>query len=766
MSGNDYRLVRTGAPAAVPIVPSQMVGQCPDPTLSGGLLDYWPLLLRRKLVVTILVLAGFAAGVVFTMTQIPVYRSRVILEIQALREGELVRLRDAAPAVTEPAPPPELDLNTQVKLLQSRALVERAAERAGATERPGPPGVSGRARGLSLRPQPPASPPSRAEVVESAPSALHVRVLSNTRIVEIAYDSANAQFSADFANAIAEEFIKQKLESRFQSSRHTRDWLGGQMRDLKLKLEQSESALRQFTRRSGLLFTSETDNVSEQRLKQVQQELVRAQADRIAKESRLAAAMAAAPESLQQVLEHRTLQEYQARLTDLKREEAEARSMLTAAHPRVIKLKAQIDELQSALDKEKAAVVESIRTEYEAARRREELLAADYRSQAALLADEGTKVSRYRTLKQEVDMTRQLYDSMLERVKEADLASALRASSIRIVDPAETPKRPYSPRLMLNAALGLFAGLLLGLGLAVVLERADRCIRQPGDVPYLPQAREIAIIPSIAARRSRRLLGPARDGRLNGGGAIDSPAAQRPQAGSQAAFGPAARSDALANDTFCVAVTSILFSGANGQHPRVIVVTSASPAEGKSFVSSNLATALAGVGVRVLLIDGDLRKPSLHETFGAELTPGFADALRLPPGAPPDGFIRHAAVANLDFLPAGSEAPSSLLYTPQLPELLRRARTEYEIVLIDSPPVLQMPDARVLGKHSDAVVFVIRSGQTTREATVHACRMLFEDGTRILGTILNDWNPERSATYGYYYKKGYGGRKRSGAGGA
>ncbi len=764
MGDAERQLVRIDSRGALPSAHSNVFDEPPDAALSGSLLDYWAIIRRRQGLVAALALAGTVLGILLTVVQTPVYRSRVTLEMQSLAEDDLVKLRDASSAVIEPPQPPELDLNTQVKLLQSRELVERAAGKVCSVPRPESTGGPGPARRRLLSVRRPVPPPLQAEVVESAPSALRVRVLPNTRIIEIVYDSENAQFSADFVNAIAEEFIKQKLESRWQSSRHIRDWLSGQMHDLKMKLEQSESELQRFSRNSGLLFTSETENVSEQRLKQVQQELVRAQADRILKESKLEAATSAAPESLPQVLEHRTLQEYQEKLTDLKRETAEARSTLTPAHPRVIKLQAQIDELQSALETEKAAVVESIRNEYEAARRREDLLAVGYQAQVAVLADEGTKVSRYRTLKQEVDMTRQLYDSMLQRVKEADLASALRASSIRIVDPARVPKRPYSPHLTLNAALGLFAGLLGGLGLVILRERADQSIRQPGDVPWLPHAREIAVIPSLETiAPNRRLLGMLRSNGLHRGATLDMAGPRPSHTTRHMTVAHAAQDSTIANDMFCIAVTSILFSDGAGDHPRVIVVTSASPGEGKTFITSNLARALAGAGFRVLVIDGDLRKPSMHQMFSLDLSPGLSGLLTAPPGTPASGHIFPTAVPNLELLPAGAEAPSPLLYTPQLCELLRYARANYGVVLIDSPPILQMPDARVFGKLSDAVILVIRSGQTTRDAATRACRTMFEDGTRILGTILNDWNPAHSGSYGYYYKE-YSGRQRSGAG--
>jgi capsular exopolysaccharide synthesis family protein len=218
------------------------------------------------------------------------------------------------------------------------------------------------------------------------------------------------------------------------------------------------------------------------------------------------------------------------------------------------------------------------------------------------------------------------------------------------------------------------------------------------------------------------------------------------------------RKHSIAAESFRVVLTAILFSGENGSRPRVLVLTSASPSEGKTTVTSNLAIALAEINRKTLLIDADMRKPRLHEIFQVPNDRGLSTVLqeRTLTEESLQGVVFETAIPNLYVLPTGPSAASGLLYSPVLPELLKRFKKEFDMVLIDTPPMLQMPDARVVGRQADAVVMVVRAGQTTRDAAIAARERLAEDGTRMLGTILNDWNPKQSPNGYYGSSNGYG----------
>jgi capsular exopolysaccharide synthesis family protein len=371
------------------------------------------------------------------------------------------------------------------------------------------------------------------------------------------------------------------------------------------------------------------------------------------------------------------------------------------------------------------------------------------------MSEQAAKVAHYNILKREVDTNRQLYDSMLQNVQQAGMTSALGASNIRVVDSAVPPSRPYKPSVALNSALGLLAGAFFGIAFVVVQERADRSIQGPGDTALYLDVPELGAIPSAKAEQSR-LFAYYQNGKALGNKKSEN---GKP---SPVELVTSYKKPSLIADSFRATLTSILYSGENGDRPRVIVITSANPGEGKTTVASNLALALAEISQSVLtqsvlLIDGDMRRPRLHEIFGVPNRWGLTDLLdgKTPPNGC-EGMVFKTGFRNLSLLPSGSTAinTAALLHSPRALELLNRMRGEFHTVIIDTPPVLHMPDARVLGRFSDGVVLVVRSAQTMRDAAVAANQRLAADGTRVIGTILNQWDPRQTNHYsgGYAYK--------------
>jgi capsular exopolysaccharide synthesis family protein len=328
------------------------------------------------------------------------------------------------------------------------------------------------------------------------------------------------------------------------------------------------------------------------------------------------------------------------------------------------------------------------------------------------------------------------------------MTSALRASNIRVVDSAQPPTRPYKPSLVLNSALGLLAGAFFGFVFVVMRERADRSIQAPGEAALSLGVPELGVIPSLDAERSR-FFAYYQKGRATKGVEL-----KNNERSPQVELVTSQREPSVLADCFRATATSILYAGENGARPRIIALTSASPREGKTTVASNLALALAEIGWPVLLIDGDLRKGRLHEIFEVSNAWGLSDLLagKEPPQGREKIFI-GTRYQGLYLLPGGSPAPSisGLLHSPRTLEFLNHAREEFHTVIIDTPPMLQMPDARVLGRLADGVILVVRSAQTTRESAAAAAQRLMEDGTRVLGTILNEWDPRKASHSGYAY---------------
>jgi capsular exopolysaccharide synthesis family protein len=738
-----------------------------DEPETGGFLAFWRILRRHQGTWIICAFVFALIGFLITLPQTPIYQARTSVEILGLNENFL-NFRQVSPLEEQGPSLEATDIQTQIKILQSESLLERVYDKLKTKKQTEPEPatrISTWRKALNL-PQAPV-PNAKDQALKKMASNLKVRTAGQTRILEITYDSPDPQLAAQTANTLASEFIEQNLESRWQTTEKTSDWLSRQLDGMRIKLEHSEDALQAYARDSGLIFMDEKNNVSGDKLRQLQQELSTATGDRIAKQSRYEMAQSSPPDALPDVLNDESLQDTRQKMTDLRRQIAELSTAYTPEYPKVRRAQAELATLQAAFDRDRAAILSKIRNEYEEATRREKLLTAAYDAQTKRVTGEGEKAIQYNILKREVDSNRQLYDTMLQQLKESTMASAMRASNIRVVDPASVPKRPYKPSALQNVLLGLLTGIFVGAAFIVIRDRADRTIQQPGDANFHLNLPELGIIPSGLLDKPRR-------------GALDKIRRRNIAAGSDASAAGGTsengspgvelitwqRKPSLIAESFRSTLISILFAGENGPHPKVLVLTSPGPSEGKSTVASNLGIAIAEVGQRVLLIDADMRRPRQHEIFAMKNEWGLSNILRERTEMNGDkslgGAIRESEIPGLYLLTSGpgTSAATNLLYGSHLPEVLKYVRAEFDIVLIDTPPMLQIPDARVLGRMADRVILVVRAGRTTRDAAIAARQRFDEDGTKMLGTVLNDWNPKFAPNgyYGYYnsyYYKSY-----------
>lgn len=692
----------------------------------AGLMQYWQLLQRHRGTVLSVALLGMLAGYLVSLVQKPIYRARTSLEIQSINDNFL-NMADVSMVATSPMLR-DADIQTHVQLLQSESLIERVVAKLKLDQVPQEPPSSFFAF-WQKTPGPLSADNVREQTVARALKRLKISTMPQNRIVEVFYDAGDARQAADFLNTLTAESVQQNFEARGELSRNTGELLTRQMQDMKTKLERSEDELQAYARASGLLFTSETDNVVEEKLKQLQEELSRAQADRVGKQSRYEVVSNTQAQVLPDVVDDGSLREYQVKLADLRRQLADLNAALTPVHPKVKRLEVQIATLEAELNKEYAKISTRVKNEYESAERREKLLSTYYTAQAQMVSDQAGKAIHYSILKREVDSNRQLYEAMLQKVKEAGITAAMRASNFRVVDPAKPPFLPYRPNWLLNSSLGLLGGVFVGVFVILMRERSDSSVRSPGEASLCLNIPELGIIPATRRTELASWL----------------------------------HKSSLVGESFRSAVTSILLSGQNGDRPRVIVLSSPNPSEGKSTVASNLAIALAETGQKVLLIDADLRKPRIHGIFNVLNSWGLSDLLReRNPVAdcPLEALVRSTEFRDLYVLPAGPGAASitNLLHSTRTRELLARLRNEFDTVLIDTPAMLLLPDARVLAQLADGVVLIVRSGFTTRDSALAAKQRFTEDGARVLGSILNHWNPATAASahaHGYHYYHKY-----------
>src|SRR6266853_1452314 len=687
-----------------------------------SLLDYLQMLIRHRRTLLGFVLVGLLGALVISVLQTRIYRARTSLEIRDFNANLLdIKGVDASDS-TGSYITPESYMETQVKILQSESVLGRVIDK------------------LNLHAERPASGwrifklwksshvPEREELIHQAERNLTVRTSGNSRLLEVLYESSNPQVAADFANTLVSEFIEQSQEMRWKSTQRTAEWLTSHLDEMKTKLEQSEAQLQDYVRTSGLTVTSDKQNLAENGLKQLQDELSKAQADRIASQAKFEETKNKPADSVPEISDDPTMREYRQRMTELQRQYVELSATLTPEHYKVQRVQAQITELQFNMLQERSNIQRRIGNEYSAALRREKLLSQADAEQEKVVADQSSKAILYDTLKREVDSTRQIYEAMLQRVKQAGLATAMRASNVLVVDPAKPPLLPYRPSLPINSAIGLFSGVFLGFGFVLLRERVDRKITVPGDAQVYLDLPELGVIPLDEATAPWRISSG-----LQGEGPELATWKRKPS---------------LIAECARTTLTSILLPNEAGDRPQVVVLTSPCPGDGKTTVTSNLSIAMAELGYNVLLLDGDLRRPRLHKVFGVANSWGLRDVLWTDTPfetVPITHLVQETEVSGLSLLPAGScvnEIPSNLFYSPRMPRLLERLRKEFDMVMIDAPPLIHLADARVLGRIADGVILVIRSGQTTTESALFASQRFSDDGTRILGTILNNWDPK------------------------
>ena len=762
-------LMLRGKPAEIPAFRVQMVApeleqMVPPPPDSAGLMQYARMIARRKWLLLGIALTCGAVGFGISKLETPMYQARTSLEIQGPNENFL-SIKDLDPASSSGPQAAETYVDTQAHILQDEGFIDKVLTKLAATrslDGLAGPGLVGRVKALIGKSEPVKPLPHEAQVSTAARN-LSIHSSSSSHVVDILFDAADPKLSADFANTMATELIEQNVNARLEAARRVADSLGHQLGDLKAAYEKSAEQLQDYARATGIIIDADKGSTAaEDKLRQVQEDLSRGQADLSAKQSKYELAKNAPPESLPEVLDNGPLREYQLKYTELRRQLAEMESTFTPTYYKVKTLKAQIAELEATIRKERGNIVDRLRNEYETAARRTKLQEQTYNAQSGAVSAEASRFVHYQVLKREVDTNRAMYESALQKVKEAGVAAAIRASNIRVISEAKPALHPYKPRPSLNTAMGLIAGLFLGFVFVFIRESTDRSLRVPGDVSTFLRLPELGAIPSARLEPSKAMT-PRKDWidlelDLNGKGRKTDKRKSKLEMVSCENEGSAMA------ESFRSALASLWFVGQNGKRPRTFVLTSPNAREGKTTLTSNLGIALANTNRRVLLIDGDIRRPRLHTVFNVANTWGFGNLLE--DDCPIEDYnfediVLKTSVPGLYILPAGTGDVniSSLRYHERLTDLLMRFKLEFHAVLIDTPPMLEFSDARILGRLSDGVIMVVRASETSRDDAATVCRRFQEDGTAVLGSILNDWNPKKSKTsYGYRTSGTYAGK--------
>ena len=685
------------------------------------LVAFWRVIRKRRW--TVLLAFGVLVGVVLvgTFLQKPVYRAKVLIEIDKEDPGlvlpqEIFQLDEVSDAYLE----------TQYKVLNSDDLAERVIAQLGLDQvaefRPAPHGwlwnkMLSNVHSIAGFGDRPAGKDAALQeaVLDHFQDGLDIKPIRRSRAVEIDFDSLDPELSARVVNAVASNYMQKNLEAGYDSAQQASDWLSKKLVDLKSKLEKSDEAMQKYAADNGLVILGSDNGNSEsiinQSLLELQQELNHAQDVRYEKESVYRLLQAGDYGSLPGVFDNKLLQDLTVRLADLQRERAQLAVTFRDDYPRVQQVQSQIAELQAALDRERGRAAQEISNDYLAAVRQEKLLEqalAQKTQEANVIAE---KSVQYGILRRDVDTNKNLYEGLLQRLKEAGVSAGLNASNIRVVDPGKPSFEPVAPKVALNLGLAAILGLALGVSVAFFKELLDQTIRDSKDVDRYLRLPALAFIPSLESLRARkdsglhpmdrsyafRVTGPKEDGRR-------SLTISRSQNDAEIHL------NSVLSEAFRELRTSLLLSREN-QPAHSILVTSAQSGEGKTTIAMNLAASLAQLGRRTLLIDADLRRPSVQKYFPHG--PSQLSTYLAGKGKWQDG-VSQTEVSGLDVLLGGRapENPAELLSSDAMRALLFDAESAYQFVILDSPPLLNVADSRILASLADSTILVVKCGET------------------------------------------------------
>jgi succinoglycan biosynthesis transport protein ExoP len=695
---------------------------------------------RRGIVVTCLAVSLLVA-VLYNYTTRPVYQATTQILIDrdtpdVLPSKELVDIVQGGADYYQ----------TQYQLLKSRSLAEGAVEQLKLQKSPelatGPmmnplervqrllgrqPRVLLDSDGMPLSP-----------AIAAFRSRIEVDPIPGTRLVNLHFNAYNPKVAADAVNALADLYIEQSLDFRYTTSSGATRWLSDRVREQLAKVEAAEKALQEYREREGLIDHEERQSLVQQKLETLNAAVLDARTERIAKETLAKQITTLSPaqlETLPLVSGNETVQALKNELTSLQRDQARLAETLGDRHPDMVRIRSQIRKTQERLRAEVRNVARAAESEAQAARARETQLEANLDAVKREAQDVSRKAIELGVLRREVDTNRQIYQDLLTRTKQTGLETELKTTNIRVVEKAEVPRGPISPRKTRNYEIALAFGLALGVGLALLFESFDNTFKTPEDlkehlgVPFLGMVPDVTA--ASASKEMMRGLSPTLLVSKNASSAVA--------------------------DAYRVLRTNLIFTSAETTG-RVLVVTSAGPGEGKTTTLANLAAALAYNGSKVLAVDADLRRPTLHQHFGLQKTPGLSDLIVGKSAA--SQTIQSTRIDGLQLLPCGyiPPNPAELLGSPMMKQVLEAVRSHYDWVLLDSPPILAMADAAVLCPLVEGVVMLVAAETPTKPAVARAIDQVQRVGGKVVGVVLNKVNLQRNS---YYYSQYYGEYYRS-----
>lgn len=707
-----------------------------DPDRGGewraiDLRSVWSAVYRNRFLVISTILAFLAIGILVTFLSTPLYRATARIQID-LQAAKILEGSDVEPSAA--LQDGERYLQTQVDVIKSRGLARQVAEELRL--------FRGTQFLEAMNVKPTDKPQGvytveqarREQVLDVLQGKLEVDLPVDSTVASITFESPDRKLAAQVANAFATKYIVSNLQRKYDTTAYARQFLDQQLQQTRQRLEESERAVIDYARNARLIDTSSgqdsgtpnsgSRSLTTSSLVQLNQNYAQAIAARVAAEQKWREASSTPLMNLSEVLASPAIQNLVQERARIQAQYDQNAQRYRPDYPAQQQAAAQVDTLNRQIDRLARNLRDGIRQNYEVARRQEQALEQQLTGLKDTTLAEQDRSVRYNILRRDVDTNRTLYDGLLQRYKEVSAAARIASNNVSIVDRADPPIGQVWPRPLLNIAMALLAGIVVGIGLVLLREHFDDAIRSPEDVDRKLGTPMVGLVPALGSKVDPQVELTDKKSELS--------------------------------EAYSALRSALLLSTPDGA-PHSLLITSSGPAEGKSTTSYAIATSFAQIGRRVILVDGDMRKPAQHRNFGLANTAGLANILANQDSI--DGVMQGTNDPNLSFIPAGPIPlnPAELIVGPRMNALLDELKRRYDIVIVDGPPVLGLADAPALSAQIDSTLFVVEANRVHGRQAKTALGRLRAVHAKLLGVLLTKFDAKvigYSTDYGYSYTYG------------
>jgi capsular exopolysaccharide synthesis family protein len=591
------------------------------------------------------------------------------------------------------------------------------------------------------------SPRSREESARLSPyvdvlaTNLSAEPLADTRMLVVSFTHTDPVIAADVVDNIAQVFIKRSFENKTESYTNTSNWLERSTRELKAKVEQAELALADYSRANNIYSTDGKENLAIDKLLRLHDQATRAETDRILKQSLYEEVQAGRADKLPEAFIEARTAELKKKLGELTVQLAQLDATYGPKNPRVIELKQQVTAIQQQVDESRHGLEEKLKADYGRAVRDEGSLKAALERAKAEAAQQNQAAIQYSLLKQDVETAKQLYTDFLQKMNQTKIQEHEQHNNLKMIDPPQVPSSPLGPNRARTILIGFLLSLVAGVGLVLFLEYLDNTIKTVEDVARYAQLPALSVIPALSGRRSRR--------HFSNGEKKSAALALKEAAPLNNELLATLDSRSSAAEAYRALRTSVLLSSVD-HPPKLLLVTSGQPGEGKTTTVINTAISLAQLGGSVLIIDCDMRKPSVHKALGIEQPRGLSTYLSL--NAKLIDVMQKLPIPNLWVLPCGPipPNPAEMISSARMKGLLRVLSENFDHIVIDSPPLLKVTDSVILSTLVDGVILIVHGGKSTGDVLRRTRQELSLAGAKIFGVVLNNVDTPQGEYYENY----------------